>query len=139
VIVGIIRKPDRHDAGDDSMTDLSHHARGVRHDSGLDDAGVRDAVRIGLGFAAGSLVFFFVASLWMGTCTGSLAEAAGCGAPQRAVLTLGAPGILLVGGLWSLARGMRTRHDQMPWIGAGSVLLALTALTVVVSLPSLPV
>ncbi|PRC41736.1 hypothetical protein C6A85_000000114110 [Mycobacterium sp. ITM-2017-0098] len=121
------------------MADLSHHTRELRRDAGFADVGVRDAMRTGLGFAVAALVFYVLASTWVGTCTGSIADAAGCAAPQRAMLTLGAPGILLVGGLWSLTRGVRARHDQTAWFGAGSALLALLALSVVVSLPSLPV
>lgn len=121
------------------MADLSHHAGDLRRDGGLTDAGVRDALRTGVGFAVAAFVFYVLASLWVGTCTGSIADAAGCGAPQRTMLTLGAPGILLAGGLWSLSRGLRARREQFAWFSTGSVLLALAVITVVVSLPSLPV
>lgn len=110
------------------MADLSHHARDLRRDAGLndagvrdaglDDAGVRDALRAGLWFAVTAFTFYFLASVWVSTCTGSIADAAGCGAPQRAMLTLGAPGILLAGCLWSLMRGLRGRREPMAWFGA---------------------
>jgi hypothetical protein len=100
---------------------------------------VRDAVRTGLGFAVAALVFYVLASVWIGTCTGSIANAAGCGAPQRAMLMMGAPGILLAGGFWALARGVRSHRDQAAWHGTGTVLLALMVFSVVISLPSLPV
>ena len=121
------------------MADLSHHTRELPRDVGMDDAGVRDAVRTGLGFAVAALVFYVLASVWVGTCTGSIADAAGCGAPQRAMLMLGAPGILLAGGVLSLARGVRMGRDQAAWHGTGTVLLGLTVFSVVASLPSLSV
>lgn len=121
------------------MTDLSHHAREIRRDTALDVGGMRDAVRTGLGFAVAALVFYVLASTWVGTCTGSIANAAGCGAPQQAMLSLGAPAILLAGGVWSLTRGLRAQRDHAAWFGAGSVLLALMVVSVVATLPSLPV
>lgn len=122
------------------MTDLSHHTRQVRRGTGFAEPGVREAVRTALGFAAVGATFLFVAMVWIGTCTGSLAHAAGCGVPQRAMLALGAPAILIVGGLWSLARSFRVRdgHARWAWQGAGWSLLASMMLSAVVSLPSLP-
>ncbi|WP_460355187.1 hypothetical protein [Mycobacterium sp. ZZG] len=122
------------------MTDLSHHTRELRPGASYAEPGVRDAVRAGFGFAAAGATFLFAAMVWIGTCTGSLAEAAGCGAPQRTMLALGAPAILLVGGLWSLVRSFRVRHGHARWAwqGAGWSLLALMVLSAVVSLPSLP-
>lgn len=121
------------------MTDLSHHTREMRRDAALDVGGLRDAVRTGLGFAVAALVVYVLASTWVGTCTGSLANAAGCGAPQQAMMGLGAPAILFAGGMWSLTRGARAQRDHMVWFGAGSVLLALMVVSVVATLPSLPV
>ncbi|MBB2991244.1 hypothetical protein FHR72_002728 [Mycolicibacterium iranicum] len=123
------------------MADLSHHTRELRRGAGVDDAGVRDAVRTGIGFAVLGLVFLFVADVWIGTCTGSLADAAGCGVPQRAMLALGAPALLLVGGVWSLVQSFRVRREHSAWWawqGAGWALVALTVLTAILSLPSLP-
>ena len=128
------------------MTDLSRHTREVRRGagyarSGVADPGVRDALRVGFGFAAAGATFLFVAVVWIGTCTGSLAQAAGCGAPQRAMLALGAPAILLAGGVWSLVCSYRVRHEQSAWLAwqvAGWSLLALMVLSAMLSLPSLP-
>lgn len=122
------------------MTDLSHHSRELRRGASYSEPGVRDAVRTGLGFAAAGAAFLFVAMVWIGTCTGSLAQAAGCGAPQRAMLALGAPAILLAGGLWSIMRSFRrSEHSaRWAWQAAGWTLLALMALSAVWSLPSLP-
>ena len=121
------------------MADLSHQTRELRRYTGFGDAGVREALRTGVSFAVAALVFYVLASAWVGTCTGSIANAAGCGAPQRAMLMMGAPGILLAGGFWSLARGVRSVRDQAAWHGTGTVLLGLMMFSVVVSLPSLPV
>ncbi|ORV91748.1 hypothetical protein [Mycolicibacterium iranicum] len=123
------------------MADLSHHTRDVRRGAAFSDADVRDAIRTGLGFAVIGLLFLFVADMWIGTCTGSLAQAAGCGVPQKAMLALGSPAILLTGGVWSLARSFRAEHGrpaQWAWQGAGWALLALTVVCAVLSLPSLP-
>ncbi len=122
------------------MADLHHHTRELRRVVSVDDAGVRDAVRTGSGVAVAALVFYALASIWVGTCTGSIADAAGCGAPQRAMLTLGAPGILLAGGLWSLTQTFRVRRDHTAWwvwLGTGWLLLVLMVLSAFVSLPSL--
>lgn len=121
------------------MTDLSHRGRELRG-AGYSEPGVRDAARTGLGFAAAGAAFLFVAMVWIGTCTGSLAQAAGCGAPQRAMLALGAPAILLVGGLWSIVRSFRRseHHARWAWLAAGWTLLVLMVLSAVLSLPSLP-
>lgn len=102
-----------------SMVDLSRER--VEY-----DAGVWGAVRTGAGFAAAGLVFLLTATIWVGTCTGSTADAIACGAPQRAALALGAPAILLAGGVWSLARGLRARRDQSVWLATGALLLVLT-------------
>jgi hypothetical protein len=122
------------------MADLSHHTREMRRGADYSAPGVWDAVRTGFGFAAAGATFLFVALVWIGTCTGSLADAAGCGVPQRAALALGAPAILLVGALWSLARSFRVEPgaSRWAWQGAGWTLLALTVLGAVLSLPSLP-
>lgn len=120
------------------MADLSHQSREVRRGIGFDDVGVREAARTGFGIVVAAIVFYVLATVWVGTCTGSIANAAGCGAPQRAMLTLGAPAILLAGGLWSLSRGVRSRRDQPVWFATGSALLVLMVLSVVLSLPSLP-
>jgi len=119
-----------------TMSDLSHDTRGAEYD----DAGVWAAVRTGAGFAAAGLVFLLTAAVWVGTCTGSTADAVACGAPQRAALALGAPAILLAGGVWSLARSFRVRRDDTAWwvwLGTGWLLLALMVLSAWLSVPSL--
>ncbi|MGE0783294.1 hypothetical protein [Mycolicibacterium sp.] len=116
------------------MTDLSHRR-------GTDDAEVRTAVRTGLGFAVAAGIFLVTAAMWMSTCTGSVADAMACGAPQRAALALGAPAILVVGGIWSLTCAHRVRRDRPAWsvwLGAGATLVVLAVISAVVSAPTLP-
>lgn len=123
------------------MADLSPPTRELRRGVGVVEPGVRDAVRSGLGFAVAGLLFLFVGDVWIGTCTGSIAQAAGCGVPQKAVLALGAPVILLVGGVWSFARSHRTRAAgavRPAWLAAGWSLVALAGVSGFLSLPSLP-
>ena len=123
------------------MADLSQQSRQVRRDGVVLEPGVREAVRTGLGLAAVGLVFLLVADMWNGTCTGSIAQAAGCGVPEQAMLALGSPAILLAGGVWSLIRGMRVKNEQSAWLAwqaAGWSLLVLAVLCTVLALPSLP-
>ncbi|ORB30661.1 hypothetical protein [Mycolicibacterium parafortuitum] len=119
------------------MADLSQHTRGLRRGAVLGEAGVRDAIRTGLGVAVTGLVFLFVADMWNSTCTGSLAQALGCGAAAQATLALGAPAIMLAGALWSLVRGFRMRAERA-WQAAALALLVLALVCTVLSLPSLP-
>ncbi|MDZ4266242.1 MAG: hypothetical protein U1D00_11190 [Mycobacterium sp.] len=122
------------------MPDVSHDTRDLRRGADYGDDGVRDAVRAGAGWAAAGLVFLLTAAVWVSTCTGSTADAIACGAPQRAALALGAPAILLAGGVWSLARTYRIPRDLTAWwawLATGSLLLALMVLSAVVSVPSL--
>ncbi|MDA2894673.1 hypothetical protein PDG61_27440 [Mycolicibacterium sp. BiH015] len=120
------------------MADLSQR---TRRGASFGVPEVRDAIRTGLGFAVAGLLFLFVADMWIGTCTGSLAQAAGCGVPQKAMLALGSPALMLIGGVWSLMRAFRVKHGQpawWAWQGAGWALLVLTVICAVLSLPSLP-
>ena len=123
------------------MTDLSRDGRELERRVSYGDDGVREAVRTGIGFAAAGLLFLVTASIWVGTCTGATADAMACGAPQRAVLALGAPAIFMMGVVWSLARSLRVRRDQTAWpvwLGTASALVALMVVSVALSLPSLP-
>lgn len=82
-----------------------------------------------------------MSSVWLSTCVGDTADAVACGAPQRTLLTLAAPAILLVAGVWALARPHQTettREHARAWQGVGLVLLTLMVVTLAVSLPELP-
>jgi hypothetical protein len=119
------------------MTDLSGSGR--RAGVGTAEAGgVRDAVRSGVAFATAGLLYLFIASVWMGTCTGSTVDALACGAPQQAAAGLGAPLILLIGAGWALLRGARTDRDAPAWWAwqvTGWILVALTLGAALVALP----
>ncbi|WP_234815326.1 hypothetical protein [Mycolicibacterium duvalii] len=92
-------------------------------------------MRVTAGFTAAGIGFFVLAAVWMGTCTGSTVDPLACGAPQRALLAVGAPAILLIGGLYAWARSMRARRDHIAWVVSAAWLLALMVLTAAPNLP----
>jgi hypothetical protein len=104
-----------------------------------DDAQVRDAVRFGLGCAVAGVVFLVVAAVWVSTCDGATADIVACGAPQRTLLAIGAPVILLIGGLRAFFRAYqawRKEEAWWAWQGAGWFLLTLMLLVVTMSVPA---
>ena len=114
-------------------TDLPHHAPDVRD-------GVRDAVRFSVAVAVAAVVFLAVATVWVGTCGGSTFDTVACGAPQLTLLALGAPLILLGGGLWAFLRTYQARRHHgiwSPWHVAGWVLVAAMLLILATSVPSI--
>jgi hypothetical protein len=105
-----------------------------------DDANVRAAVRFGLVTAVAGVAFLVVAAFWVSTCGGATADTAACGAPQRTLLALGAPVILLIGGLRAFVRTYQTwrKHETWwAWQGAGWFLLTLMLLVMTMSVPTL--
>jgi hypothetical protein len=89
--------------------------------------GVVEAVRFSAGVALAAIVFLMVAAAWLSTCGGSTFDTAACGAPQRTLLALGAPLILVAGGVRAFLRTYqlwRQRHVSWPWQGAGWFLMA---------------
>ena len=105
-----------------------------------DDPNVREAVRFGLVVAVLGVAFLVVAAVWVGTCDGATADTAACGVPQRALLAVGAPVILLVGGLRAFVRTYQTwrNHETWwAWQGAGWFLLTLMLLVLTMSMPAL--
>ncbi len=92
----------------------------LRHD----DANVRDAVRFGAIIAVVGIAFLITAVVWVSTCSGSTADTVACGAPQRALLAVGAPVILLIGGLRAFSapirRGAGTKRGGHGRAPAGS-------------------
>jgi hypothetical protein len=104
-----------------------HNPNDVRHD----DANVRDATRFGVVVAA---------ALWVSTCHGATADTAACGVPQRTLLAVGAPVILLIGGTRAFVRTYQTwrnRETWWAWQGAGWILFALMLLMLAMSMPAL--
>ena len=109
----------------------------LRHDDADVREGVRDAVRFSVGVAVAAVVFLVVAAVWVSTCGGSTADTVACGPPQRTLLGLGAPIILLLGGLRAFVRTYQAwRQDGAwwPWQGAGWFLLTTMLLVVAMSL-----
>jgi hypothetical protein len=91
-----------------------------------DETGVRNAVRFSVVVAVAAVAFLVFAALWVSTCSGSTADTMACGAPQRTLLALGAPLILLLGGLRAFVRTYELwRHGGTwwPWQGAGWFLM----------------
>ncbi len=83
----------------------------LRHD----DANVRDAVRFAIGVAAAGAAFLFVAAVWVSTCDGATADTVACGPPQRTLLAVGAPVILLIGGLRAFIRTYQEWRKRETW------------------------
>jgi hypothetical protein len=109
----------------------------LRHD----DANVRDAVRFGVGVAVAGVAFLVVAAVWVSTCDGATADTVACGAPQRTPLAIGAPVILLIGGLRAFVRTYQTWRKQetwWAWQGAGWFLLTLMLIVLTMSMPPWP-
>ena len=93
-----------------------------------DDANVRDAVRFGAVVALIAIAFLVTAAVWVSTCSGATVDTVACGAPQRVLLAVGAPVILLIGGLCAFVRTYQTwrRYEtSWAWQGAGWFLLTL--------------
>jgi uncharacterized membrane protein len=104
------------------------------------DANVRAAVRFALVVAVLAVGFLVTAALWVSTCNGATADTVACGVPQRTVLAIGAPVILVIGGLRAFVRAYQTwrNHETWwAWQGAGWFLFTLMLLILVLSMPTL--
>ena len=104
------------------------------------DVGVRDAVRFALGVAAAGAVILLAAVFWVSTCQGATADSVACGPPQRTLLALAAPGVLLAGGLRAFFRTHQTSREgrtSWAWHGTGWFLLTLMLLVLTTSMPAL--
>jgi hypothetical protein len=115
---------------------VHHNPNDLRHD----DAQVREAVRFCLLVAVAAVAFLVVAAAWVSTCDGATADTAACGVPQRALLAIGAPMILLIGGLRAFFRTYQTwrNHETWwAWQGAGWFLFTLMLLVLTMSMPAL--
>lgn len=117
-------------------------SRSLRSLDGATDRSPHESVREAVKYAAGIAgVFMVMSTLWLSTCVGDTADAVACGVPQRTLLALAAPGILLAAGMWALARPLQTetsREHTRAWQGAGLVLLTLMVVALAISLPDLP-
>jgi hypothetical protein len=115
---------------------VHHNPNDLRNDG----ANVREAVRFGLVVALAGVAFLILAALWVSTCQGAIADTAACGVPQRTLLAVGAPVILLIGGLWAFVRTYQTwrnRETRWAWHGAGWFLFTLMLLVATMSTPAL--
>jgi len=115
---------------------VSHHPSELRQS----DANVRGAVRFGVGVAVAGAAFLVFAGLWVSTCHGATADSIACGVPQRTLLAVGAPAILLIGALWAFVRTYQTRRNRetwWAWQGAGWVLFTLMLVVLAMSMPAL--
>src|ERR1700758_1013389 len=96
---------------------------------GREDNEVHAAVRFAVLAAVAGVAFLIVAALWDSTCKGSMSvDTVACGAPQRTILALGAPLILLGAGIWAFVRTYRVWRDHgtwWGWQGAGWFLMIL--------------
>lgn len=104
------------------------------------DAGLGEVVRFALGVAAASAGVLLAAVVWVSTCQGATADTVACGSPQRTLLALAAPGVLLAGGLRAFLRTHQSSRAGRPstaWQGAGWLLLALMLLVLGTSMPAL--
>jgi len=104
------------------------------------DVNVRTAVRFALLVAMLAVGFLVTAALWVSTCDGATADTAACGVPQRTLLAIGAPVILLIGGLRSFVRTYQAWRSHQPWWawqGAGWFLFTLMLLVLTMSMPAL--
>jgi uncharacterized membrane protein len=102
------------------------------------DVNVRDAVRFGAMVAVVGIAFLATAAVWMSTCTGATADTVACGVPQRTFLAVGAPLILLLGGLRAFVRTYQTWRKQetwWAWQGAGWFLVTLMLVVMTMSQP----
>jgi len=102
------------------------------------DANVRDAVRFGAVVAVVAIAFLATAAVWVSTCSGATADTVACGVPQRAFLAVGAPLILLLGGLRAFFRTYQTWRKQetwWAWQGAGWLLMTLMLAVLTMSQP----
>jgi hypothetical protein len=103
------------------------------------EASVRDALRFALVVTVVGGAALVVAAVWVSTCAGATADTLACGVPQRTLLAVAAPAILLIGGLLAFVRTYRSwrKHEAWwAWQGAGWILMALTVLVLTTSVPA---
>ena len=108
---------------------------------GQEDDSVRAAVRYAVMVSAAGVGFLLIAILWVSTC-GSPGEVdtVACGRPERFLLALGAPVILLIGGIGAFVRTYRVWRREgtwWGWQGAGWFLFSLMMLILTMSFPVL--
>ncbi len=104
--------------------------------------GLFEALRFSVAVAVAAVMFLLAAATWVSTCGGSTYDTVACGAPQLTLLALGAPLILLAGGVRAFVRtyqGWRQDGISWPWQGAGWFLMAGMLLVFAEGVPSIAV
>ena len=108
---------------------------------GREDETVRAAIRWAVLFAVAGFGFLVVAALWVSTCgVGVDLDTVACGRPERTLLGLGAPAILMIGGIGAFVRTYqvwRAEGTWWGWQGAGWFLMTLMLLTLTTGFPVL--
>ncbi len=123
------------------MEAMRRSEQGWRSDQlGRQDREVRAAVRFAALAALAGVGFLVLAALWVSTCSGPAADidTAACGVPQRTILGLGAPVVLLASALWAFARTYRVWRAEgtwWGWQGAGWFLMTVMLLTLTMGFP----
>ena len=110
----------------------------LHHGDTANREAVVDAVRFSAGVAVAAIVLMAVAEVWIGTCGASTFDALACGTPQTTLLALGAPLVLLAGGLRAFHKVFQVRRDHgvaWPWQGAGLSLMLAMLVVLTMSLP----
>ncbi|WP_025737725.1 hypothetical protein [Mycobacterium genavense] len=120
------------------MPKADERSRGDR--LGSEDGEVRAAIRFTALATVTAVGFVVMAALWVSTCPATGVDTVACGAPQRTLLAIGGPLILLVAGLWAFVRTYRVWRAEgtwWGWHGAGWFLLTLMIVTVSMGVPAI--
>jgi uncharacterized membrane protein len=120
------------------MQNLEQRSGGDR--LGEEDDEVRAAIRFAVLAAIVGVGFVLMAAAWVSTCSGTSVDTVACGPPERTLLALGGPLVLLLAGLWAFLRTYRVWRDEgtwWGWHGAGWFLLTLMVVALSMSVPSI--
>lgn len=115
--------------------------RGTRDQLGHQDHNVHAAIRFAVLSLALAVSFILIGAVWVSTCNGAAdLDTVACGAPQRTMLGLGGPLILLVAGLWAFLRTYRVWKSDgtwWAWQGAGWFLFTAMLFALATGLPAI--
>ncbi len=107
---------------------------------GREDDDVRAAIRFAALASVAGIAFLVIAALWVSTCGTADVDTVACGVPQRTLLGLGAPAILLGSAVWAFVRTYQTWREERTWWGwqgAGWFLMTLMLLALTTGFPTL--
>jgi hypothetical protein len=113
------------------MPKADERSRGDR--LGQEDGEVRAAIRFAVVSAVLAVGFLVLAALWVSTCPGTGVDTVACGPPERTLLAIGGPVILLAAGMWAFWRTYqvwKANGTWWGWHGAGWFLLTLMVVMV---------